>query len=130
MRWSSAVSTASPLEAAVREAVAAVQRELGGATADLAVVFVSEQHQREYERLPALVRTTLAPRALIGCSAGGVIGGGREVERQAGVSLTAAVLPDVVLSPFHLEGESLPARDADVHAWEAAVGVPRTDRPA
>ena len=84
MRWMSAVSTASPLEAAVREATDALVRDLDGATPDLAVAFVSEQHQGEYERLPALLRARLAPRLLIGCSAGGVIGGGREIERQAG----------------------------------------------
>ena len=50
MRWSSAVSTAVPLEAAVREVTATVARELDGARPDLAVVFVSEQHQGEYER--------------------------------------------------------------------------------
>src|SRR5580765_6994111 len=109
MRWSSAISTAETLEAAVREVTAAVARELDGARPDLAVAFVSEQHQREYERLPALVRGQLAPRFLVGCSAGGVIGGGREIERQAGVSLTAALLPDVELTPFHLESDALPA---------------------
>ena len=73
MRWVSAVSTMSPLEAAVRDVTTAIARELDGTTPDLAVAFVSEQHQGEYERLPALLRGQLAPRLLIGCSAGGVI---------------------------------------------------------
>jgi small ligand-binding sensory domain FIST len=126
----SAVSTASSLEAAVREAGAAVARDLDGATPDLAVAFVSEQHQDEYERLPALLRTALAPRFLIGCSAGGVIGGGREVERQAGVSLTVATLPGVDLTAFHVEGEALPERTAPADAWERLVGVTSARRPA
>ena len=71
MRWVSAVSTMSPLEAAVRDVTTAIARELDGTTPDLAVAFVSEQHQGEYERLPALLRGQLAPRLLIGCSAGG-----------------------------------------------------------
>lgn len=129
MRWTSAVSTATPIEAALREVAGAVGRDLGGATPDLAVVFVAEQHQHEYERAPALLRTLLAPRVVIGCSAGGVIGGGREVERQAGVSLTAALLPDVTITPFHLEGETLPERDAAA-AWEARVGVGCARGPA
>jgi small ligand-binding sensory domain FIST len=45
---------------------------------------------------------------LIGCSAGGVIGGGTEIEQQAGVSLTAAVLPQVQLTPFHLTTDAVP----------------------
>ena len=126
MRWVSAISTASPLEAAVREVTAAVRRDLDlgeGARPDLAVAFVSEQHQGEYERLPALVRGAIAPRLLLGCSAGGVIGGGREVERSAGVSLTVATLPGVELTPFHLEGDALPAGDAPAAAWEHAIGA-------
>jgi len=130
MRWVSAVSTASPLEAAVREVTAAIARDLDGATPDLAVAFVSEQYQGEYERLPALLRGQLAPRHVIGCSAGGVIGGGREVERQAGVSLTAAVLPGVDLTPFHLESEALLERTAPAVEWEKLVGITSARRPA
>ncbi len=130
MRWVSAVSTASPLDAAVREVAAAILRELDGTAPDLLVAFVSEQHQGEYERLPAAVRAHLGPRLLIGCSAGGVIGGGREIERRAGVSLTAAVLPDVDLMPFHLEGEALPARTASASVWEASIGITRARAPS
>jgi small ligand-binding sensory domain FIST len=130
MRWSSAVSTVSPLEAAVREVTATIQRDLDGARPDLAVAFVSEQHQAEYERLPALLRGQLAPRLVIGCSAGGVIGGGHEIERQAGVSVTAALLPDVELTPFHLEGEALVDRNAPAAEWERLVGVAASRRPA
>jgi small ligand-binding sensory domain FIST len=130
MRWVSAVSTRDSLEAAVRETTDALTFALDGATPDLAVAFVSEQHQREYERLPALLRGRLAPRVLIGCSAGGVIGGGHEVERSAGVSVTAAVLPAVGLTPFHLESETLLAPSAPLPAWEAAIGVARVQQPA
>ncbi|MCC6764725.1 MAG: FIST C-terminal domain-containing protein [Deltaproteobacteria bacterium] len=130
MRWISAVSTATPLDAAVREAAEAIAADLAGATADLVAAFVSEHHQREYERLPALVRATLAPRFALGCSAGSVIGGGREVERQAGVSLTAAVLPGVEVWPFHLESDEQPSRTAAPEAWERAIGVAAARRPA
>ncbi|MCC6848874.1 MAG: FIST C-terminal domain-containing protein [Deltaproteobacteria bacterium] len=130
MRWISAVSTATPLEAAVREAADAVAAGLDGATPDLVAAFVSEHHQREYERLPALVRAALAPRFALGCSAGGVIGGGRELERQAGVSLTAAVLPGVDVRPFHLESDAQPSRAAAADAWERATGVAAARRPA
>ena len=41
MRWVSAVSTGSPLEAAVREVAEAVTRDLDGVRPDLAVAFVS-----------------------------------------------------------------------------------------
>ena len=130
MRWASAVSTQGSLEAALREAADVVRHALAGVTPDLAVAFVSEQHADEYERVPALLRTVLAPRVVIGCSAGGVIGGGREVERRAGVSLTAAVLPAVELAPFHLDAESAPPPHAPAARWETAVGVDRDRQPA
>ena len=123
MRWISAISTATPLDAAVREVASVVARAFDGAAPDLALAFVSEQHQHEYEGLPALVRGALAPRCLIGSSAGGVIGGGHEVERRAAVALTAALLPDVEVVPFHLDGDALPAATAPAATWERAVGV-------
>jgi small ligand-binding sensory domain FIST len=108
MRWGSAVSTAASVEAAVDEVVSAVKAQLGGARPDLAVVFASEHHRQGYERIPALVRARLAPGALVGCSAGGVIGGGREIEGRPGLSLTAALLPGVTLTPLHLENDQVP----------------------
>lgn len=128
MRWGSAVSTAATIEAAVDEAVSVVQGQLGGAPADLAAVFVSDHHRHGYDRVPALVRSRLAPGVLIGCSAGGVIGGGREIERRPGLSLTAARLPGVTLVPLHLEGDALPPRHARA-AWEQLVHVQADAQP-
>ena len=57
------------------------------------------------------MRGALGGGLLLGCSAGGVIGGGRELEEQPGLSLTAAALPGVTRSrPFHLRAQ--PARAA------------------
>lgn len=107
MRWGSAASTAPDLAAAVDEASAVVREALAGAVPDLAVAFVSPHHAAAYADLPGLVRAALGGGLLLGCSAGGVIGGGRELEDQPGLSLTAATLPDVVVTPFHLDA---PAR--------------------
>ena len=71
----------------------------------------------------------MAPRRLIGCSAGGVIGGGHEIEQRAGVSLTAAALPNVEAIPFHLENDSLPDLDASPGSWESIVGTTRENKP-
>src|SRR5262245_25936653 len=100
MRWASAVSRREDLDEAVAEACAGVADGLGGERADLAVAFVSHQHAAAYDRVPALVRAHLPHGLLIGCSAGGVIGGGHEVEEASGFSVTAARLPDVTLTPL------------------------------
>ena len=108
MRWSSAASSAPRLEAAVDEAAAAVRGALEGTPPDLVLAFVSPHHESRYERLPALVRGALGDGTLVGCSAGGVIGGGHELEDQPGLALSAAVLPDVRCTSFHLDEPALP----------------------
>lgn len=128
MLWGSAVSTAVAIEAAVDEAASALQTQLGGEPPDLAIVFVSEHHRQGYDRIPDLVRSRLAPAVLIGCSAGGVIGGGREIESRPGLSLTAALLPGVTLAPLHLENDALPTANTPA-AWEKVMHVQADAQP-
>ena len=113
MKWSSAISRADRLDEAIAETTSRVRRELGDVAPDLAVVFVSPHHAGTYEAIPELVRAALEPRTLIGCSAGGVIGGGHEIEGDAAFSLTAACLPDVGITPFHTEEPVPPPLPAD-----------------
>jgi small ligand-binding sensory domain FIST len=101
MKWSSAVSSAPRLDEAIAETASRVRRELGDVPPDLALVFVSSHHAGVYDAVPELVRAALEPQTLIGCSAGGVIGGGHEIEGEAGFSLTAGRLPDVGVVSFH-----------------------------
>jgi small ligand-binding sensory domain FIST len=129
MRWASTVSLRPSLAQAVDEAAGAIRTQLDTSAPDLLVVFVSEHHRREYARVPDLVAARLEPGRLIGCSAGGVIGGGREVEGRPGLSMTAAVLPDVEVIPFHVPGERAPTPGAPREAWEALVGVAAAGRP-
>src|ERR1044071_6267806 len=75
MKWSSTVSTEADLDAALDETVARVRAELGGAP-DLAVVFVSPHHQARYADLPRRLGRLLGARVMVGCSAGGGLGGG------------------------------------------------------
>ncbi|HWP65296.1 MAG TPA: FIST N-terminal domain-containing protein [Candidatus Limnocylindria bacterium] len=100
MHWGSAVSGHEDLSEAVHEACAAVRAELGGARPDLVVAFVSHHHGANYERVPELLAAELPHGVSLGCSAGGVIGGGHEVEDAPGFSVTAALLPDVRLTPL------------------------------
>jgi small ligand-binding sensory domain FIST len=102
MQWGSAASTGQDTAVAIAEAAAAVRANLGVTAPDLIVAFVSAHHRERFGDIPALVRRELASGLLIGCSAGGVIGGAKEIERRPGVSLTVAALPDVTLTPFHL----------------------------
>jgi small ligand-binding sensory domain FIST len=129
MKWASAVSERADLEEAMEEAAAEIRTELGGSQPDLAAVFVSPHHAQGYERVSSLVAKALGPRVLLGCSGGGVIGGGQEVEFRPGLSLTAAALPAVELLPFHVEEGTLPDPDAPPEAWEGLVGTTPASQP-
>ena len=88
MKWSSAVSDEQDLQTALENCIAHAKEELGDDKADLAVVFVSQHFAAEFERVPSIIREHLGSTLVFGCSAGGVIGGAREVEHRPAVSLT------------------------------------------
>ncbi len=121
MKWASGISERADTEAAFEEAVAGVQRRLGRATPDLVLLFVTPHHVSEDERLMERVREAWGTALLVGCSARSVIGEGREIEAQPGLSLTAARLPGVDVGPIRLGEEA--ASDADPTAWDDASPV-------
>jgi small ligand-binding sensory domain FIST len=126
MQWASAVSTQPRLEAAIEEAAQEVQRRLQGTAPSLILAFVSPHHAANLAALPDGVRSHLGSGLLIGCSAGGVIGAGREIEHAAALSITAAVLPGVELAPFHLPGGDPAAGELDL---ESVIGVDPARQP-
>jgi small ligand-binding sensory domain FIST len=80
-----------PMEAGVvaaRDAAAGLE---GGRT-DLALVFASGTHLAAPEAMLEGVHSVLAPHALVGCGAGGVLAEGRELESGTGVAVWAATL--------------------------------------
>jgi small ligand-binding sensory domain FIST len=95
------------------DAAQAAAAGLDGLQADLAAVFVGAPSLSDIDEGVAAVREWLAPRALIGCGAQGVVADGRELEA-GGVAVWAASLPDARLETFQLEA---------VSAGESAVAV-------
>lgn len=124
MRWSSAASDEPVLEKAIEALSRDVLAQMAGDPVDLAIVFVSRQFSMRLKEVPQLFRRFLPHKTLLGCSAGGVIGGGREIEQRAGISLTAAHLPGVTATLITLEGSLLPDLDASPRAWHEALAVP------
>lgn len=119
-RYGDGIGVGSDLVAAAETAVAQALAPLGGRTPDLAVLFVSgdpEELDRAGERAAELAGAT----ATIGCSAGGVIGGGQGVESVSAVSAFVAVLPGASVRTFHLE--VMPADDR-----AAVIGLPEPGR--
>ena len=89
----------SPVGAAV--AARSAREALGGADVDLALVFASGAHLADPEAMLSAVHAELAPAALVGCGAGGVLGGGRELEGGTGVAVWAAALEGGEARSFH-----------------------------
>ncbi|MFN0244069.1 MAG: FIST N-terminal domain-containing protein [Planctomycetota bacterium] len=108
LHFASALSTLSDSGAAIDEVVAAIHAGLAGRTPDLLAVFVSHHHGPAIESLgPNLARMTSA-RVVVGCTGEGVVGGGREIERGAALSVFAAVLPDTQLTTFEVAAHVQP----------------------
>ncbi len=68
---------------------------------DLALLFVSGDHTTRADEIAEIVHRSVAPGALIGVTAEGVIGDGREIEDEPAVSLLCASLPGTRLRTFH-----------------------------
>jgi small ligand-binding sensory domain FIST len=123
MKWTSAVSEQPVLEDAIAECGAAIKNSVGGEALDLAIAFISPHYEDAYERVADLMAEHLGAKHVFGCSGGGVIGNGIEIEQRPGVSVTAAVLPNVDINPFHLQVHGLPDLDAGPDKWETLIGV-------
>ncbi len=129
MKWASSLSTQSNLEASVEECARKIKENLQDLPAHLSVIFVSPHFKDEYERVPEILRKHLDPGVLLGCSGGGIIGGGQEAEQKAAVSLTVAHLPDVEIQPVYSDTMDLPDQDTGPGVWREWLGVAAEKSP-
>jgi len=129
MKWAAGGSDDEQLDSAVARAAADVRAQLGSCPADLIVAFLSPHHAADYDRVPALVAAALGNGVLLGCSGGGIIGGGREMEQRPGLALSAAFLPGVSVRPLYLDNSALPQIGSEASAWHARLGVDPGDAP-
>ena len=128
MKWATAISRSTSFEEAVLECAEDVTLCLGGGQVSLVLAFATPHFADYYPRLHTLVDHYLQPTAFLGCSGGGVIGGGEEVEHAPAVTLAAARLPEVRVEPFHTS-HPLPDLDGPPGAWERLVGARAQDEP-
>ena len=126
MRFSSAISTDPDVEKACHEAAESARAELGEGPIDLCCAFVNAR-SADKERVPAILGELLDPRALIGCSGGGIIGGGTEVEGQPALSITLGRMPGAELTVLHLEDGDLPDQDGPPGPWVELIGRAPSD---
>jgi small ligand-binding sensory domain FIST len=110
-------------------------RDLGAAlgigSTDLVFVFATAPMARELPAIATSLRARLGARVLLGCVAESVVGSQQEIERDAAVTVIAATLPGVQLTPFslsarHLSEWSTILGDAEIFA--DAIGAPNLPR--
>ncbi|MEZ5964450.1 MAG: FIST C-terminal domain-containing protein [Planctomycetota bacterium] len=124
MRFASALSTRPNLEDALAEACESLRRQIGTTSIDMCAVFASAGYGDDLDRLPTNVHEALAPRTLLGCTGGGIVGGRREIEGAPALSLTVGHMPDAETHVVHLDTGDLPDDDDGPRAWLDRVGVP------
>ncbi len=130
MKWTSAISDAPSFTDAVTDVCNQMIHGMEGRQIDFAIVFVSSHHAESYNLAPGLFDEALSPSALLGCSAAGVIGSGREVEGRPAVAACAASMPDVGIHTFEIERSDVPDMDAPPEAWKQLIGAPTENCPA
>ncbi|MFO8238601.1 MAG: FIST C-terminal domain-containing protein [Prochlorococcaceae cyanobacterium] len=120
--------TALATDVSLETAVTSVARQLRGTgPAHLALVFVSASYASDLPRLLPLLQERIQAEHWLGCLAGGVIGAppgaaARELEQEAGLSVTLLRLPGVRLRPFAIESGPLPDLDGPADPWLALLG--------
>ncbi len=129
MQWASTISRRPDAADAFAECVGLIGAQLRGGSPDLVLVFASPHHAAGAQRMSALARQRFPRALLVGCTGGGVIGDAHEVEEGPALSLTAAVLPGVTLTGFHVDATSLPPPEAAAAEWRAVVGVEAEREP-
>ena len=128
MKWASAISELSTLQEALEQCAASIRDQLGEAP-QLAVAFVSPHYQQDYASVGPMLSELLGAEHTFGCSGGGIIGAGLEVEQRPALSVTAAALPGVDIEAFHLDGDKLPDLDAGPDKWTELLGVSEDQEP-
>ena len=104
MRFHASVSDHETAAEAVAQVIDETMDATGGVI-DVAYLFFTAHHVEDADRVVEKIWLELDPQAVVGCSAEGVIGGEREIERAPGMSLLAGSMPDVRVHPFHIAAD-------------------------
>src|SRR4051812_38807570 len=126
MKFACALSDATSTDDAVDACIDAAQQS--GVTSDLAFVFFTPHHAAEAIDVVEKLWLELDPQVMIGCSAEGVIGGEREIEREPGLVVLTGQLPGVSLHPFHLGADDWPGLFQDREELQSRMGLGETTK--
>jgi small ligand-binding sensory domain FIST len=123
MKWASAVARSPNASEAVARACKDVQKTMGEGPVDLVLFFVTPHFREAFGHLHGWIQACLPATTVAGCTGGGVIGGGVEVEAFPAFAVIAARLPEVSIDVIHTEGLDLPDADAAPSVWRSWLGL-------
>ena len=106
-QFATALSRKTDTEAAVRDLADAIRMQFGSAPIDLAFVFFSAHHTEKASMISSMLQSELRARVCLGCSGEGVITGPEEIETAAALTVWAAGLPHVKMTPLRLSVSQL-----------------------
>ena len=125
-RFGAALSTASVGSLAVEASLAGAFDRLEGAHPDLVALFISPQFEDEVPRILERTAERAEDAIVIGCTAGGVIGGQAEVEDAPAIAVWAASLPGAGIQPLRLTFQ----REGDTGVIDGLDELPERDQGA
>ena len=128
MQWASSISESESVEEAVAECAASI-KSVVGSSPDLVFVFPSFNFSGQFKDISNALNQHFDNSVIMGCSGNGVIGAGQEVEHTPGFAMSAATLPEVKITPFHISDSDLPDGDDPPNKWEDVLGVSRESHP-
>ena len=128
MQFASAMSREVQTAAAVAEVLDNITSRLSDQSAHLSLVFASPHHLKDFPHQLQVMQERLSSHTLIGCTGGGVIGDQQEVEQRPALSLMAAHLPGVTVTPFHIEQPELEQETSESY-WHERLGLSPDDQP-
>lgn len=129
MKWTSQLSLDPDLARATREVAEKLTQQFEKEKPDLLLAFLSGYGPEASLSFPRHLSENFPFRLLIGCTAGGVIGGNEEVEGRPALSLTGALLPGVEARGFHVSPEGIPTEQAEAKSWQNCLRASPAEQP-
>jgi len=121
------LSSASSTVVAASEAASQAASSLGGEPADLAIVFASGEHADGIPSLLSSVERAAGTPYIVGCSASGVIGRGREIEDGPAIGVLAIRSRTMRTTPFLFRDSGDLGLTAGIHLGQRLAGSRATE---
>ena len=122
MRTSAALAQHPDWREALADLIGQIPFRSGEDEVHLALLFASSEYRDDFPDLVARAHQLTGARLLVGCSGQGVIGAGREVEREPALALLTFSLPEAELTAVHLTQEDLESCRTP-QDWHRLTGV-------